>query len=688
MFPTSRFLFLPVAFSLTAVAAFVTPAPMTAQEAPSASTPAAAKAAPEAPAAAGPDKSTQTPAATPPVSAPAKPADPASPSAVEAAKGGAKTAATGEPAEKPATPAMPDPLVSPLEDPPVPADLVSDGAEPTPTESVVVNLINRLVERGVLTQGDAAELVSQAQRDAAVASQNAAAAALVAADAAMASEEDIVVTHIPEPVKDRLREEIREEILAELPEVKDTHFEIAESGKEAVMGGLEPAPAWKEKTRFFGDVRLRYDATRFPGTNDNTGTFPNFNRINTGEPFDVAGFEFSPQLNVDENRSRFRLRARAGFERDLDNGFMVGFRFATGNDARAISVNQTLNAAFSKYEFWLDQAYTRWDGAIGTVPASFSVGRFPNPFFMNSQIIWDGDLNFDGVVGQLTPEVNESLRANLTIGAFPIFNTAFNFPDNQPDKFPSEDRYLYSGEAGVSFVANRDIEGHFALAYHDFDNVEGRLSEPFVPLTPNDAGSTDELRPPFAQKGNTYMALRNIKPDPLNNFGTTNQFQYFGLATPYQILSQSARIDLNHWEPYQISLLGDYAMNLGYDQERLDQLAVNNRGPAKPNGDPGAYEGGNVAWEGSVQFGKPHLDKKWDWNTSMGYRYIESDAVIDGFNVSDFGLGGTNLEGFTIGANVALTPNVFVHLRWMGATEIAGPPMRSDIFFFDFNTSF
>jgi hypothetical protein len=90
--------------------------------------------------------------------------------------------ATAE-AEKPVTPSMPDPLVAPLEEPPVPTDLVTEGAEPTPTESVVVNLINRLVERGVLTQGDASELVSQAQRDAAVASQNAAAAALVAADA-------------------------------------------------------------------------------------------------------------------------------------------------------------------------------------------------------------------------------------------------------------------------------------------------------------------------------------------------------------------------------------------------------------------------------------------------------------------------------------------------------------------------
>ncbi len=261
MFSTSRFLSLPAALAISASVAVLSGSVSPAQEAPAAP-------APTAPA--PPRRLTNPPKAG---SGPGRCSAPSpaggAPSAVEAAKtgwdgapalpsanlpasigprpAGSKTESEGTAKEAPGAPAMPDPLVSPLEEPPVPTDLVSGGAEPTPTESVVVNLINRLVERGVLTQGDAAELVSQAQRDAAVASQNAAAAALVAADAAMASEEDIVVTHIPEPVKDRLREEIREEILAELPEVKDTHFELAEGGKEAVMGGSSRLPRGRRR---------------------------------------------------------------------------------------------------------------------------------------------------------------------------------------------------------------------------------------------------------------------------------------------------------------------------------------------------------------------------------------------------------------------------------------------------------
>lgn len=636
-------------------------------------------------------------AATAPPPAEASPAAPANLPASVGPRPETPPAETGETpaadpdaaaAAAPPAPAVPDPLVAPLEEPPVPTDLLTEGAEPTPTESVVVNLINRLVERGVLTKGDAAELVSQAQRDAAVASQNAAAAALVAADAAMASEEDIVVTHIPEPVKDRLREEIRQEILEDLPQVEDTHFVLAESGKEAVMGNLEAAPSWQKNIRLFGDLRMRYDTSRFPDGNDNTGSFPDFNRINQGAPFDVAGFEFSPQLNVDEDRRRFRLRARAGVHADLGDGFMIGFRAATGSSDSPVSVNQTLGDNFSKFDLWLDQAFLRWDGALGATATSVSVGRFENPFYKVTDYMWDNDVMFDGLAFKMTPEFSENFSGFVTAGAFPIFNSGFNFPNNDPDKFESSDRYLYGAQSGFNLAMGRRVEGKFALGYHDFDNVQGKLSDPYVPLSPNDAGSTDELRPPYAQKGNSYMALRNITPDPLNNFGTTNQYQYFGLASDFEILSYTSRVDLNFWEPFQVSLLGEYAMNLGYEENEVAPIAVNNRGPVPAAGVPGQFEGGNVAWNFGVQFGKPVFEKRGDWNAILGYRFIESDALLDTFTNSNFGMGGTNLEGFTIGAGVALHPRINMELRWFGANEIAGPPLKSDILMLDLNAKF
>lgn len=629
------------------------------------------------------------PAAEPPASLPAKLPASAGPRTPEETiqEIADAVASTAVEAVTPAPVMTPDPLVSSLEDPPVPVDLLSpEGGEPTPTESVVVNLINRLVERGVLTQADAAELAAQAQRDAAVASRNAAAAALVAADAAMATEEDIVVTHIPEPVKDRLREEIRQDILA------DSGFQpellVLPSGKDTIFLDDSDLPDWVRRTKISGDFRLRYESSRFPDGNDNTGSFPNFNRINNGAPFDVAGFEFSDQLNVDENRQRFRMRARLLMETDLGDGFNVGLRTVTGNDDSPVSPNQTMGDNFNKYSIWLDQAYLKWQSPTFDGNLSVTAGRFPNPFFKTSELMWDNDLGFDGLAFSVASDLSENVRPFLTAGAFPIFNTAFNFPNNEPDKFESTDRYLYGAQGGADFVLARNVDAKFGLGYHDFSGVQGEISDPFLPFTNKDAGSTDNRRPPSAQKGNTYMALRDIIPDPLNNFGTANQWQYFGLASKFQVLSYNGRINLSQWEPFQVSLLGEYSVNIGYDEGDVSQIALNNRGPLQPNVTPGTFEGGNIAWNYGVQFGQPVLDKQGDWNTLLSYRFVESDSVLDAFNDSNFGLGGTNMEGFTIRSGYALRPNLDLVFRWMGASEIAGPPLKYDVFQFDILATF
>ncbi len=52
-----------------------------------------------------------------------------------------------------------------------------------------------------------------------------------------------------------------------------------------------------------------------------------------------------------------------------------------------------------------------------------------------------------------------------------------------------------------------------------------------------------------------------------------------------------------------------------------------------------------------MNLGKVSLEKLWDWNVNVGYRYVQSDATVDGFADSDFGgyINGTNLKGYTVG---------------------------------------
>ncbi len=560
------------------------------------------------------------------------------------------------------------------------------------SRNAMVNLINRLVERGVLTKADGSELILQSEEDTEVAKNEAAAAGQVAAQQAVAAitppselpafdDGTVRVTYIPEYVKAQMREEIAQEVMAQ--------------ARAEDWTGAGELPDWVERVKIGGDVRFRYENIGYPAGNDNTGAFPDFNAINTGAPFDVAGNVFSPQLNVDQERQRFRLRVRLTIEANLGEGFTAGARIATGSDNSPVSTNQSLGSTFngqggnfSKYAIWLDRGFIKYQAGTG-LNKNFSLlfGRFENPFF-STEVIWDDDLGFDGIAATARYAPVRNVTAFGAAGAFPVYNTSLNFSSNQPSKFPSDDKYLYGGQLGVDWKINDNFNLKVAAAYYYFDNVRGELSDPYTPLTASDAGNTDNTRPSFAQKGNTYRPLRNIVASPLNNFGTTSQFQYFGLASSYRILALTGQLNYTRFEPFTVSLFGEYLKNLAFDTSAINDVAVNNRGPTNGLNGIGTFEGGDTAYIVGLKIGAPKLEKRGDWNVGLNYRYVESDAVIDGFADSDFGGGGTNLKGYSVYGALALGKNVYLGLRWLSASAIAGPPFENDILQLDLGAKF
>ncbi len=569
------------------------------------------------------------------------------------------------------------------------ADAPSDAGAPSPapaapparaplSQNVTINLINRLVERGLLPQSDADELIKQAEADAAQARAEVAApgATHPAAGTAPAPDGTVRVTYVPEVVKNQIREEIKGEVLAQ---ARAEHW----AQPDAV-------PDWVARYHFLGDIRVRLQGMFYPSGNDDTGAFPNFNAINTGAPFDVSGSVFSPQLNVNQNRKLLRLRARFGTEIDLGEGFTAGFRLATGSDNQPVSENQTFGVAnngqggnFSKYAIWLDRGFVRYQYGEPDQNISVLLGRFDNPFF-STTMIWAADLGFDGLAAKIRTEVTDGVTPFLTVGVFPVFNTDLNFATIQPAKFKSTDRWLYAAQAGADVKVTKEVNVKFAAALYDFENISGRLSSPYTPLTASDQGNTDDTRPTFAQTGNTYRALRNIVPTALNGFGTIDQFQYFGLASAFREFVLTTRVDFNRYDPFHVWFDGEFVQNLAFDRAAVTAIAVNNLG----SGAPGTYQGGATGWYVNFNLGSAALEKRGDWNVALGWRRVESDAVVDGFADSDFNNGGTNAQGYTLQGNYALSKRVALGLRWMAANQIAGPPLRDDILFFDLNAKF
>jgi hypothetical protein len=558
--------------------------------------------------------------------------------------------------------------------------------------NATINLVNLLVKQGVLTEDQAQALIKQADDEAYVSRQAAKDANAKADDAAKTATAAAAaaqpagtrhVTYVPEIVKRELREDIRRDVMAK-----------AQKENWASPGMY---PEWAQRIRFSGDFRARYEGVYFPTGN---GPLINFNSINTGSPFlddgQVVNPYFPPTYNTTENRERFRMRARLGMDAELFNGFSAGMRIATGDSGSPVSLNQTLGSSasggnFSKYAVWLDRGFLKYQ-AFGD-DLTVSVGRFDNPFWSPTDLAWYKDLGFDGVAVQAKRELHPLFTPFAVAGAFPIYNTDLNAGLNNVDptlsapvKVPSQDKWLFGGQGGFASRFEQFSAVRVAVAFYDFTNVKGRLSSQCLVYGTSEVCDTDILRPAFAQKGNTYMRLRN-NPGFDGAGQALPNYQYYGLAADYRPLVASGQLDLGDFHPVHVVLDGEYIWNTAFKRDAIAAVAVNNfAGTA--DGSVGAYDGGNQGWLGRVTVGHKEVRHLWDWNVHGGYKYLQSDATMDAFVDSDFGLGGTNLKGYFFGANVGLGENVWATARWLSANSIAGVPYAVDVLQVDLNARF
>lgn len=570
-----------------------------------------------------------------------------------------------------------------------------------PSPNSTINLINLLVKQGVITDEAAVALIKQADDEAYVARQavrsageradNAQKAAATAAEAA-SPPGTRRVTYVPEIVKKQMREEIKQEVMAR-----------AEKERWAAPGAL---PEWTQRIRWYGDVRVRYEHDSFPRGND-TVRAVNYNAINTGPPYDTNFnnlFNTStlwPTYNTTQDRNRPRLRARLGMDVDLFEGFWGGVRIATGDTNSPVSFNQSLGGSggnFSKYAIWLDRAFIKYN------PSSdfdVSFGRFDNPFFSPTDLIWHQDLGFDGFALKAKYEVAPGITPFLVGGAFPVFNTDLNAGSSfDGSKFTSSDKWMAGVQVGANSRALPNVDVTLAASYFDFWNVQGKRSNRCFGDVSTLTCDTDLRRPSFAQKGNSYMALRNLVPfDPTNS--NEPQFQYFGLASDFRNLVVSGRVDLGHFHPVHVVIDGEYVRNLAWNRDDIAAKVANNPLPvAAVSGctttTAGAatcpaqqiYAGGNQGYLARLTVGHREFTQLGDWKVFGGYKWLESDAVIDAFTDSDFGLGGTNLKGYFLGGSVALGPKVWLNARYLSANSIAGAPFAVDIFQTDLHAKF
>lgn len=489
--------------------------------------------------------------------------------------------------------------------------------------NTVINLLQGLVEQGVISREKAAQMVKQAQDKA-------------AADAAALAKSDegaVRVPYVPQIVKDEITKQVA---AAVKPEVVADVVKEAKAEKWGVPAAL---PEWLTRTRVTGSVTLREEDLVF--ARDNTqNVYLNYYAINSAGGIAKAGL--NAYLNVSENRIRFRGRARLGFESSFTDSITAGVRLSTGNTSDLVSPSQTLDGT-APYSFGADNLYIRVDERTAARFAWLSVigGRFNNPWFAPTDLIYHKELSFNGIAATVRLGFGDSSadqsHAFFTVGAMPTQEVALS----------ANDKWLYGAQFGTNLRFGDSQKLRLAAAIYDFRHVEGR-SNPSNGIV--SSSINDYTAPQFLRSGNTLFDIRN-DVDPTTNL--------FALASKFRLLDIAATYDLSFGR-YTLGLAADAVKNVGFNRgEILARTGLNVAPRTK-------------GYQAEVSFGDPNVLSAGAWRGLVGYRYLQRDAVLDSLTDSDFHFGGTDAEGFYFVGDVGLANRVWLRLRYQGSNEIDG----------------
>jgi hypothetical protein len=503
--------------------------------------------------------------------------------------------------------------------------------------NTVVNLLQALVDQGVISREKAAQMVKAAQDK----------AASDAAAVAKADEGAVRVPYVPQIVKDEIAKQVAEEVK---PGVVADVINEAKTEKWGVPGALAD---WLTRTRLYGEVTLREEGLLYDGTNAHDQFF-NYFAINQAGSIAKAGQ--NAFLDDNETRVRFRGRARFGVESDLSDSITAGMRLVTGNTTDLVSETQTVDGT-APYQFGLDELYIRLDERNEQKFPWLSVvgGRFLNPYQTPTDLIFHKDLTFTGLAGTarlgLGDGSPEQSQVFLTVGAHPL----------QEVEFSPQDKWLVAAELGTNFRWGEAQRLRFTGAFYDYFNVTGRLNPAGSP------GLYNFTAPTFLRYGNTVFDIANLA-DPTTNL--------FALASKFRLANVNATYTLGIGR-YALMVTADAVRNFGFHEA---QVEANTGFYVTPR---------TTGYQGEVSFGDPTVLSPGNWRALIGYRYLQGDAVIDGFTDSDFHyFGGTNAKGYYFVGDVGVANRVWLRLRYLSANEIDGPRFGVDTLQFDVSTRF
>jgi hypothetical protein len=220
-------------------------------------------------------------------------------------------------------------------------------------------------------------------------------------------------------------------------EAKELQAELAKDNAATASSDKLQLYSGLTELRFSGDLRVRYEYR---------------------EGQSVKGD------NVE--RARFRYRLRPTFTGKLGDDWFFGFRLENGSGSR--SSNGTFADSAGPWNKTNDGVYVGqvYLGYRATPDLTILAGRMPNPF-VNTLLVWDGDINPTGVAEQY----KTTTGATTYFANFGQFLYDSGNPQNSlAPTLNHQDQYLLGWQAGATIKVNNSDSVQFAPTVYEYVN--------------------------------------------------------------------------------------------------------------------------------------------------------------------------------------------------------------------------
>ena len=159
-----------------------------------------------------------------------------------------------------------------------------------------------------------------------------------------------------------------------------------------------------------------------------------------------------------EDRQRDRIRLRLGADAACNDRVKVGVQLSTGQ-GDPTSANQTLTGGFSRKDVKLSLAYVDWALLPGL---DLIAGKIEKPFLTTQEIIWDSDLNPEGL----------ALRGARTLGPVDVTGSAsYLWVTERAGE--GDDTRLYAGQLAANWAFAKDAHWRIGGTCYQYDRIEG-----------------------------------------------------------------------------------------------------------------------------------------------------------------------------------------------------------------------